>query len=263
MAQAKRKKTPRLRSIPGGREEKPPAAGSREVERLLSGRVSRKARIKKRGKRSIPPQELPPDLMKISNLLVAGRAVEKEISFKIDFARHQVEEFCIRDFARRFAETQRRPPSIEYSADHSRFKFVMTVRTSLNPEMIEALEQLGVDLNEHTQLQGLELNYEAIRQHRLEDRLRQALESMHLAPGVLEEVFTEKVALQDSFYELLVPNIEKTLRSGENLEEKIFEVLRILHPATQIRNAEPLDLSIDECFDLVRKADIEAEEEIA
>ncbi|HLD99739.1 MAG TPA: hypothetical protein VJB59_05740 [Bdellovibrionota bacterium] len=247
----------RLRAIPGGKQR-----GS-AVGDLLSGKVPRAPRAARQRKREVPPQELPKDIEKISNLFAAARTIKKEVETKEAWAKDRINDFCLRDFCHRYAATDRRPPSIEYVTNHSKFKFVLTSRTTLTPDKEDALRDLDIELQEHTQLAGLEINYSAIRQHGLEGKLRDALESLDVDKGILDECFRPKVELKDTFYDRLTEVARASLKPGESLEDKLHEILQILGPAEQVRNVDVIGLDSKQCFDLVTRTDIEAEEEIA
>jgi hypothetical protein len=252
------KKPRHLRAVPGGKEHKQSA-----ISELLSGKVSKAAKPKRRRKDEVPPQDFPKNMQPLANLFAAGRTIEKEMKFKIDYAKQSLDDFCLKDWIGRFVATNRRPSSIDYVANHSRLKFVLTSRTTLTHEKVEELRSLGLKIDEHTTLSDLQINYAAIKQHKLENKLRDALESMHVSEGILEEIFIPKVELKDTFYDILVELVRQSLQSGENLEEKTLDVLRVLEPAEQMRNVEVSDLSIKQCFDLIEKTEIEPEEDIA
>lgn len=182
---------------------------------------------------------------------------------KADYARQELERFCIGELAKLFAAVNRRPPSINYHARHSRFKFVLTERTTLTPEKLEALREMNIDLKEHTEIRGIHVNYDVIRENRLETKLRDALASIHVSEAILEQLFTPQIQLKASFFDILSEVVRHSLKSGEKIEDKIFRVLEILNPATQMRNVETLDLSAKQSFDLLNNAEIAAEEKLA
>jgi len=243
-------------SVPGGKEQS-------AVGELLSGRVSKAPRTPRKKKAEIPAQELPKEVAKLANLFAAARTIKKEIESKEQYARNRLDEFCLRDFARRAALSDRRPGSIDYSSDYAKFKFVLTSRTTLTPEKEEALTDLGLPLGEQTRLAGIEINYEAIRAHGLEEKLRQALESMDIDKSILDECFRPKVELKESFYDRLPELVGHIVERKDELEDKMHEVLRILQPTAQLRNVDVKGLTAKQCFDLVTQTEIEAEEEIA
>lgn len=256
-----RKSKPRLHSIPGGKKSE--QANRSALENLFSGKVSRQSTKKKRKKTEIPPQSLPKELAPLGNVFVAGRTVERELEFKVKFAEQKIREFCVQDFVHRFTALERRPPSIDYASDHSRFKFVVTARTTLTPEKVEYLNSLHLPIDRYTALRGVRINYDAIRQHGLEDRVKQALSSLDIPDSVIEECFTPVIELKDTFYESLDRIVSESLGAREKLEDKMLEVIQTLNPSTQIRNTEVLNLSIEECFDLVHETEIETDEDVA
>ena len=155
----------------------------------------------------------------------------------------------MRDLVRRFVAANRRPASAEYLANHARFKFVLTSRTTMTVE-VETLKELNLPIEQYTELRGMQLNADAVRQHGLEQKLIQALESMNVPKKVLEECFIPQVNLKDTFYDLLPEIVRNTLKKGENLEDKMLAVLEVLNPAQQIRNTEAIGLDAKQCFDL-------------
>lgn len=256
---------PQLRAITGGKAAHPrEKEGGEEagVPGLFTGRVRRTTEGTKRPRREPAPREIPRELQPIANLFAAGRIVEKEIKFKADYAKQEIDEFCVRDFARRYIAEHRRPVSADYIANHARFKFVMTTRTTMNVGKVDALKSMNIPIEEHTELRDLQINYSAIRQHGLEKKLIEALETMHIPQAVLNECFSPKVELKATFYDLLLEVVRTSLNKDEELEDKMVEVLRILGPAEQIRNTEALGLDARACFDLVYRSKVEASEDL-
>lgn len=198
----------------------------------------------------------------MANLFVAGRVVEKEIKFKADYAKQEVDRYCMQDFVRRCIAANRRPSSVEYVTSHARFKFVLTTRTTMTVEKTEALKDLNIPIEDYTELRDMQISYDAVKEHGLEKKLREALESMKVSRAVLDDVFVPRVELKDAFYDLLLEIVRNSLQKGENLEEKFVEVLEILSPAQQIRNTEATDLDPRQCFDLVYRSKVEASEDI-
>ena len=249
-----------LRAIPGGRnaglEE-----GRSEVGQLLSGRVSRAPKPKRGRKREVPPQPLPKEIQALANVYAAQKTLEKELGFKGKFAEQKVKDYCVREYVHRFATQERKPPSLDFTADHAHFKFIMTMRTTLTPEKIDYLSSRNIAIDKYTELRGIRVNYDAIRQHGLEKKLRSALESMNVAKGVLEEVFRPEVELKDGFYERFYDVLRDSLQQGEDLEDKMLETLNALGPANQVRGLEAVGLTVKQCFELVNETEIDPEAE--
>lgn len=267
MAKAARKQShrraashrPELKSIPGGRSNH---GRTRGVESILSGKVTRPAKAAKKGReKKRPTEEIPRSLRKMSNVYAAGKAVEREMEFKVRYAEQKVKEHCLQRYAEIYATSGKRPPAIEYESDHSRFSFVQTVRTYLSFEKVEALKQIRIPIDDHTELRGVRVNYEAIRKHKLEKDLQKAFENMGVSEEVLDEIFVPDIQVKPSFYEILDNVVRESLRPGEKLEDKIYEVLNILSPANQVRNLEAVGLTAKQCFDLVMEAEISVPED--
>lgn len=251
-------KAARLKAITGGKSAASP------VRQLFTGKVRRGAEpISRRRKREAPPQELPKPVQNIANLFVAGRVVEKEVKFKADYAKQELDQYCLRDFVKRFIAGNRRPPSLEYQASHSRFKFVLTSRTTMTVEKVEALHDLDLPIEKHTEMRGMRIDSDAVRQHGLEEKLIQALENLHVSKAVLEECFIPQVELKPTFYDMLVEIVRNSLKRGEDLEDKMMLVLETLNPAEQIRNTEAIGMDAKECFDYVYRAKVEASEDLS
>jgi len=255
MPQPKSNGQRKLVSVPGGK--------SSAVGELLSGKVPRAKRAPRKKKAEVPAQELPSSIAKIANLFAAARTIKKEIESKEKYSMSRLGDFCLHDFVHRAVLSERRPGSVDYASEYSKFKFVLTSRTTLTPEKEEALKDMRIPLSDHTRLAGIEINYQAIKAHGLENKLREALEAMDVDSSVLDECFRPKVELKDAFYDRLTELVSGSLDEGEKLEEKVYEVLRILQPTTQLRNVDVIGLSQQECFDLIMKTEIEAEEQIA
>lgn len=238
---------PKLRAVTG-------------LDTILSGKVAPRKRKKRRGAEK-KPEALPPELGSYGDILAAGRKVQRETDFKLRFAEERIREYCLRRFCEKFAALGRRPDSISYAGPHSHFTFIQTQRIGITPEKVDALRSLGVPMDQYTELKGLRVNFEAIREHRLEEKLRDALSEMGLNNQVLDEVFEPQVALKENFFDSLDLIVSKTLARDEKLEDKLYEVTRILGPASQIRNAETPDLNSQEAFQLILKAEISPEED--
>lgn len=227
------------------------------VRGLLSGRVIRGKETGRpsRKKRKVT-EPLPEDLRELGDVYVAGRKVQKELEFKTRFAEQRVKEYCMRRFAELYADSGKRPPSMDFQGAQSHFTFIQTSRINLTPDKAEALRSMDLPVDRHTELKGLRINYEAIRQHKLEEPLRKALEDMGVPNDVLEQVFVPEVQLKESFFEILDNFAASNLKPGENLSDRIYEIMQILQPANQVRNADLPGLNAKECFDLVDSAEI-------
>jgi hypothetical protein len=228
------------------------------VDDLLSGKVlaksgGREAKSKKKAK---PVEKLPKEIGELSDVLVAGRKIERELSFKIKYADKQVKDYCLRRFAEHYSETGHRPESMTYEGKRGVFSFVQTRRISLTTEKVEALKLLNLNLDGETELKGLHINFDAIREHRLESKLRDALSEMGVSKSILQECFQPDVELKESFFEHLSVVVERSLSKGEKLSDKMYEVLQILDPSSQIRNADMPGLNAVQSYKLVHDADV-------
>jgi len=230
------------------------------VDDLFSEKVTREKKTKRGRKKELPPTDLPKDLAKICDLFAAGKAVLKEIDYKIDFASQRLREYALRGFVRLFVSTKRKPPSMDYVGQHSRLKFVQTRRTTLTVEKADYLRSLGIPVDEYTELAGIEMNMAEISRHGLVEKVREGLANLGVAKAVLEECFETKHELTSAFYENLYSIVRDSLQKDEDLEEKMLDVMTTLNPAEQLRNVEIKDLDVRECFDLILKTEIEVDE---
>lgn len=238
-------------------------ASDTAIDELLRGKViARPKATKDKGKKKKTTEKLPEELQELADVLVAGRKIDREIQFKVNFAHQKIQEYCLRRFAERFMETGHRPESTTYATEKSVFSFIQTRRITLTTEKTDALKMLHVSLDGQTELKGLKVNFDAIREHKLEYKLRDALKSIGVSPAVLVECFQPDVQLKESFFEHLSSVIDRSLEKGENGADKMFEVLHVLNPASQIRNAEIPNLGPERSFKLIHDTDIAVTEDL-
>ncbi len=244
----------RLRSVPSSHPPSP-------VEELFSGKVTRRApKAKKQTRKRKPVDALPDELKPLGDVFAAGKKIFKELSFKVGYAEHQVKEYCIKRFCENFAAMGNRPPSIEYTGDESHFTYIQTSRINLTHDKVEALRMLDIPIDRQTELKGIDINYQAIREHGLEKKLRTALEDLGVPEQVLEECFVPRVQLKETFFDNLDDLVRASLDKNEDLAEKLYQVIKILEPANQIKNPDCPDLTAEECFRLVANSEISADD---
>lgn len=254
-------------SMPASARKKKPAAeetprkSSGGLDRLLSGKVETAKKRKKSRKKEAVVELLPEPLRRLSDVMTAGRKVEKELSFKIRYSEQKIKDHCIRRFCENYAAAGHRPASAEYAGNHSRFTFVQTRKLYLTSEKVEALKMMGVPIDDYTALTGLTINYDAIRQHHLEFKLRTALQRLEVPEEVLDEIFQPRVEVKEQFMEVFNTVVERSLGPKEELADKMYEVIRILQPVNQIKATDPPDLTPLECFKLVENAKIATADE--
>ena len=252
----KTKEPPKLRALPGGKNSTKPEA----VEQLFSSSVGPATVKKKHGKNpEIPPIEFPKELAATSDLFAAGKHLLREIEFKVNYAEQKLREFCRTSYTKLFVSMKRRPPSLDYKSENSSFKFVQTHRTTLTHEKVEALREVGIEVDDYTTLTGIDINMASIRQHKLEKKLQEGLANLGVSPGVIEECFTPRHELNPVFYDNLYTIVQHSLKKGESAEEKLAQILEVLDPSSQIRNVET-KLPEHKALDFVLKAEIEVDE---
>lgn len=239
------------------KKEKTDSETDQHLDELLSGKISQATgRKKKSKKRERAVELLPARLRKLADVLAAGKAIKKEIDTKTSLSEQHVKEYCVKRFCERFAATGHRPPSTIYAGNKSRFTFIQTKRTYLSQEKADALQMLNIPIDDYTELSGLEVDYAAIKEHKLELKLRDALERMDVPAKVLDDCFRPKIELKEGFFESLNSVVEKSLQKDEKLPEKMYDVVSILAPANQIKNPEIQGLSPVDSFKIVEESDI-------
>jgi hypothetical protein len=250
-------------SSDGGEANALVPAGASSVDQLLSGKViAPRVAAKKTKKSDRAAEKLPGELAHLGDILVAGRKILREIDFKVRFAEERVKEFCLKRFCERFAESGQRPESVKYAAENSVFTFIQTRKITLTPEKAEALKMMNIPVENHTELKGIHVNFAAIKEHKLEVKLRDALAAMGVKQSVLLECFQPDVQLKESFFAHLSAVVNQSLKKGEDLTEKLYEVTRLLHPAEQIRNAESPNLGPIQAFKLIHDTKISVTEDL-
>lgn len=250
---------PLLRVVSGGPPKRTSNPESSALSELFSSSLSRARQKPKRGKKQeLAPIDLPKALGKYSDLFAAGKALLKEIEFKVGYAEQRIRDFCVENYVKLFASLKSRPPSLDFKGATSSFKFVQTHRTTLTAEKVHDLKDLGVPIDDFTELVGIEVNMAAIRQHKLEDKLQSGLATLGVAPGVIEECFTPRHELSPRFYDNLFAIVQGTIGKGEDAQEKIEQVFQILNPSSQIRNVET-KLNREMSFKYVDETEIESE----
>ena len=251
----KKNHTSKLRAIHGGKSTEAPA-----LEKLFSSNVGPATAKRRKGrKQEIPPIDLPKELSKTIDLFAAGKNLLKEIEFKVKFAEQRLRAFCNTNYVQLFANLKRKPPSLDYRGEHSSLKFVQTHRTTLTHDKVEELRGLGVDIDEYTTLTGIDINMAAIRQHKLENKLQEGLQTLGVSPGIVEECFTPRHELNPVFYDNLFTIIQHSLKKSEKLEDKLAHIYKILDPSSQIRNVET-EIPQNKALDIVLKAEIEVDD---
>ena len=97
----------------------------------------------------------------------------------------------------------------------------------------------------------MKVDVEAIKLHKLEQKLRDAMAGMGVLREVLLECFRPDVQLKESFFDHLGNLVGQFLKKGEDLGEKLYSTLKILNPTTQIRNADLPNLSATQSYQLI------------
>ncbi|MGZ3686799.1 MAG: hypothetical protein ACXWPM_12000 [Bdellovibrionota bacterium] len=232
------------------------------VHELFSGKVTRGPKRGRKAKKKAQPKEaLPKDLKKIADLYAAGKTAQKELEFKVRFAEHQVKEFCLRRYAERYAAAGNRPPGVEFQGEKSHFTFVQTSRINLGIDKVGELRELHLPIDEHTELKGIRIDYEAARKHGIAEKLQEAISSLDLSAEAVEECFVPDVQPREGFFEALDNIVRESLQKGESLPDKMYQVLRVLNPSSQVRNLKIDGMNVKECFEFVIDTEITVPEE--
>ena len=217
-------------------QPKPTGAG---LSGLFSGKVAAPTLGAKKAKgKSKPIEEIPAELVPHTEVMVAGKMVTKRIENKIKAATDAVKFWCMQRFADVFAATGSRPATSTVIGGKAKFDFIQTKRIYLTPDRVQAVRDMGVDIDRWTDIKGVNINYEAIKRHGLEASLETALSSMGVTQAILEEIFQPKHELKEGFFDGLYSVCQTGLKKGEKLNEKIFSVLLALQPVSQTKNPD-------------------------
>jgi hypothetical protein len=79
---------------------------------------------------------------------------------------------------------------------------------------------------------------------------------MNIPREVLAECFQPDVQFRESFFDRVGLVVERSLDKGEQLAPKIYEVLKVLNPTEQIRNADLPELNSIQSYKLIHDAPV-------
>ena len=227
-------------------KKKAPPAVSAGISGLFSGKMAAPVKSEKKSKsKSKPIEELPEELHPQAEVFISGKLVMKAIEKKIEVSQSQVKNWCVKRFADVYAKTGTRPATSTVVGGSAQFDFIQTKRIYLNPDRVQAMRDLGVDIDSWTEIKGVNINYEAIKRHGLEQKLQTALSKMDVSEAILGEIFQPKFELKDGFFDALYASCEKSMKKGEELAQKMYLTMLALEPVNQTKNPEIVGLSGD------------------
>lgn len=230
---------------------------------------------KSKSKSNKPVVILPDELNTAEEVMVSGKMIAKAVENKVKTATAMVMDYCWRWFANQYAHTGARPSTSTMVGNRAKFDFIQTSRIFVNAGKIENLERIGVNMDDWVKLSGVTINYEAIRSNGLEEKLQAAIESMNLPDAVQSEILLPKHELRKDFFESLDKVARDSLQDGEDLSDKIYQILKILEPVKQVKNpnievngstdsqrlASALEVILDSSIDVQDSGMEEAEDE--
>lgn len=243
---SKAKAAPKAASAPTPAPAAPrqPAASGSGLAGLFSGKVGAptvNGASKSKSKKVKPVEEVPTELKAHTEVMVAGKMIAKAVEKKVAAATDAVKSWSMSRFAEIWSMTGTRPATFEVHGGIATFDFIQTKRIFLTPERVQAVRDLGVNIDEWTDIKGVNINYEAIKRHGLEEKLQEALGSMGLSDAVLGEILQPKHELKEGFFDAMFSVCNDALAEGESIKDKIYSVMLALLPVNQVKNPK-LDL---------------------
>lgn len=230
-------KSAALKSVPKDEPTQPKPTGG--VAGVFSSKVAAPTLGAKKAKgKSKPLSEIPAELVPHAEVMVAGKMVNKRIENKIKAATDAVKSWCLQKFAEVYAATGSRPATTTVIGGKAKFDFIQTKRIYLSPDRVQAVRDMGVDIDNWTDIKGVNINYEAIKRHGLESKLQEALGSMGISDAILGEILQPKHEVREGFFDSLFSVVQGSLKKGEDLSDKMFGVLLALQPVSQTKNPE-------------------------
>jgi hypothetical protein len=227
-----------------------PAAPSKPsaVGGLFSTKVASVAPTAKKSANGKPKplEEIDKALIPETEVFISGKMILKLITKKIKKSEYYVKDWCLQRFAQNYARTGVRPKSFEVIGGNAKFEFIPTSRIYLNPERVQALRDLNIDVDSWTTIEGIVIDYEALQRHGLEAQLQKAIEGMNLSEAILGDVLKPKHVLKKGFFDAIYSICQNSLQKGEDLATKMHLALSKasgVGSVNQTKNPEIIDLT--------------------
>lgn len=230
------------------------SAATAAVADLLSGKKAPKSKKTSKKKEKVQVQ-FPKELREDADVMCAYRIVKDDLKKKGEVAEKRCEKFQRRWWCEQFAATGKRPEMAHFNGATSGIDFVMTRRITLSSDKQEALEMMGVDISDHIETKGVEINMEAVNRLGLMEKLQAALASMIDDPEQLAEIMQPKVAVTEKILEDL-PAIAEDSDLDGSMADKLEQIIDVLKPVAQKKKPEIEDSDPVACFKLVTESTI-------
>lgn len=225
------------------------------VSALFAGNVAPKA---PKSSKSKPRDrvELPEDLRPTLDVVAAWRNVKDALEKKAKVAEQRIAEPMLKSWCERYADSGKMPSMTTFEGEQGSIDFVMTRRVSLNAAKMEALDMMGVDISEWVETTGVDINMDAVVRLGLLDKLQEAIANLVEDEAHIAEIFQPKVAVKEGFLEAL-----PSLAEGKGpLKDRLYGLVSVLKPVSQLKNGKVDELSREECFKLVDAAKLPAKD---
>jgi len=219
------------------------------VANLFGGKKAPKA---KKTSKKAPREEIefPKELRDAADVMCAYRTVKDDLKKKGEVAEKRCESFMKRWWCEKYALTGKKPDMARFLGNRSGVDFIQTRRMTLTAEKQEALEMMGVDLADHTEVSGMDISMEAIVRLGYMDKLQEAIANMVSDPEHVSEIFSPKITVKEGILEAL-PEIAKESEIGGSLADQMEQILDVLKPTTQKKKPQVEGATLSECFEIV------------
>lgn len=229
-------------------------ANAAAVADLFGGKKAPKA--KKTASKKVKKQvQFPKELRDDADVMCAYRLVKDDLKKKGDVAEKRCERFMRRWWCEEYEATGKKPEMAHFSGANSGIDFVQTRRMTLTADKQEALEMMGVDISDHIETTGVEINMEAVKKMGLMEKLQNAIASIVDNPEQLAEILQPKISVGEKILEEL-PSIADESELDGSQADKMEQILEVLKPTAQKKKPEVPGKTAVECFELVTKASI-------
>jgi hypothetical protein len=223
----------------------------------LFGGTAPKAKAK--GKSKVREEvEAPKELRDAVDLIAASRQFIKQIEKKVKTAEGRVKTFGRQHWAEAYTKTGAKPGMFTVLGNEGSFDYSQTSRVHFNHGKQEALSMMGIDLAEHVETTGIEIDMAAIASLGYMDKLMESIKAMvGDNPEHVAQIFTPTVKMKKGILEALPKLVRDSLSEGETEADKLVLAVVTLGAVDAIKNPE-IDKTSTECFELVMEAKLDA-----
>jgi len=186
------------------------------------------------------------DIAAVADALAGATVAQKAIKKTIDDAKAVLKAAMFRQYCEHYAQ-KGRPPELRKSISTTgRFNVVQQKTAKVSAAAADKLKAQGLDIEAHIESRSYTVrmgNASKEEQKKIVASLKDILGDGYA------DVVSEDIKVGDRFFGSFDDIVKKTLADGENLDEKMLRVLRVLNPTVQYQSVES-DLSEAAGFDL-------------